>query len=110
MTAAKDRGAAGALHVKVVQHGGFAGVPIAHEMDTTSLTPERARRLRALARASGLLEGTPDVVARRFPQGRDLIEWEVTATEGGSSRTARCTEDALGPSLSRLIATGRARP
>jgi hypothetical protein len=49
------------------------------------------------------LHGTPDIVARRFPQGRDLIEWEITATCGGTSRSVRCTEDALGPELARLV-------
>lgn len=92
------------LRVTIVRRGGFAGMPLAYEMNTASLAPGPARTLRALVRASGLFEGTPDIVERRFPQGRDLIEWEITAIRGASSKSARCTEDALGPALAKLVA------
>ena len=104
MTAAQDGDTEAPLRVTIVQRGGFAGVRSIHEADTASLAPGPARTLRALVEASGLLTGTPDIVARRFPLGRDLLEWEITATRGRTSRGARCTEDALGPALTALIA------
>jgi hypothetical protein len=103
MTATGNDDAADTLHVKAVRHGGFTGVPVTYEMDTASLAPGPARTLRDLVRAAGLFEN-PGIAERRFPQGRDLIEWEITATCGGSSRSLRCSEDALRPALAELIA------
>lgn len=104
MTATGDEDAADSLRVTVVRRGGFTGLPATYEMDTTSLAPGAARTLRDLVRASGLFEGNPEIAVRRFPRGRDLIEWEITATRRGSTRSARCAEDALGPALTALIA------
>ena len=103
MTAKGDEDAAEWLHVKLVRRGGFTGLPATYEVNTSSLAPAAARTFRELVRASGLLTGTPVFAERRFPQGRDLIEWEITASGKNSTRSVRCTDDALGPALEKLV-------
>ena len=90
--------------VTVVQHGGFAGVPITFEADTAALPARRAATLRRLIEASGLLDGAPDVAGRLAPEGRDLAEWTITVHRRGGDVSVRCTEDAAGEALCRLAA------
>jgi Emfourin len=90
--------------VTVVRHGGFAGVPLTFEKDGTGLPPRRAAEFRRVVEASGIAAGRPDVLPRRAPQGRDLVEWEITVNGPGAAQTCRLSEDSAGPAIAKLIA------
>ena len=98
----RPRGPAGeVMQVQFERTGGFAGMRMAATIDSDSLTPEEAQRLRELVDASGFFELPAEISGA--PGGNDRFLYSVTVHIAGRSHTVRTGEAAIPAGLRPLI-------
>jgi hypothetical protein len=91
--------------------GGFAGRTLTAELDTTSLSPDEAQKIRKMVEEAGFFHLPASIPAPA--RGADALEYVVTVEEQGKQHTVRATEmtvpDALRPLLEHLTQVARAK-
>jgi hypothetical protein len=91
--------------VRYVQTGGFAGLKLTADLDTSDLPPDEATALDQLVDAA-LAEGPPPPPD---PRARDDQQYEVTIDRDGEHTVLRGTDPHLSPAFAALVADLRPR-
>ncbi len=96
------------MKVTIVRGGGIAGISTTTSLQSTALSPERARELEQKVRDAGLLgaggadAGSSPAPASAPPHPDDLL-YSITVEADGGERTARFTDSALPPAVRSLV-------
>ncbi|MBM4422444.1 MAG: hypothetical protein FJ030_03500 [Chloroflexi bacterium] len=99
------------MKISFERAGGFAGMRVAHTVDTDSLSADDARELHQLVEAACFFD-LPAVIQSSAPGG-DQFQYKLTVEAGGRTHTVEAGDAAapetLQPLLLRLTRLARSR-
>lgn len=89
------------MHIRLVRTGGLTGLRRAADVDTETLEPSRAARMRRLVEVASL-EGIVPASEKRA-RGPDRFRYTLTIEEGGREHTVEFVEEEVPESVHRLV-------
>jgi hypothetical protein len=93
------------VRVKVHRSGGFTGIDLDSEADSTRLSLEDAEELRRLVAEADLAELVPRLsAATSSPARRDGFQYDVTVEEGRQTYQFTVYDGAVPPNVKPLLA------
>ena len=93
------------VRVKVHRSGGFTGIDLDSEADSTCLSPGDAEELRRLVAEADLAALVPRLSATTSPRGRpDRFQYDVTVEEGQQTYQFTVYDGGVPPDVKPLLA------
>jgi hypothetical protein len=89
------------MNIHFERSGGFAGLRLSHDVDSTGLSPEEKEELNRLVEASGFFDLPP--VVRAVNPGADRFQYNVTMKAGPREHTVAIDEGAAPQNLRPLL-------
>lgn len=83
------------------QSGGYGGLRLGYEVDTASLSPDEATKLESLVQQSGILQTSNP--ANSNPAARDLLQYQITVENQGTTRQISFDDSSLPPGIEPLL-------
>jgi hypothetical protein len=97
------------MNIHFERSGGFAGLRLSHDLDSSQLSPEDGNELNRLVDASGFFDLPADV--RAANPGADCFQYKLTVKAGPREHTVAVDDAAVPQTLRPLLnfATAKAR-
>jgi hypothetical protein len=89
------------MQIHPERSGGFAGLRLAHDIDSTALSPEQEAELNNLIEQSHLFE-LPPVLRAEHP-GADRFQYKLRVKRDSQEHSVELDEAAMPPNLRSLI-------
>jgi hypothetical protein len=83
------------------QSGGYAGLRLGYEVDTSSLPAEEAAKLESLVRQSGILQAGS--TTNTTPTARDLLQYQITLESQGTNIQISFDDLSIPPGIEPLL-------
>lgn len=89
------------MHIQFVRTGGFAGLRMATEIDSESLSPEELQMLRE-ALDNAQFFNLPEQMMSDM-RGADRFQYEITVEDGGRQHTVQTNEASMPEEMQPLV-------
>ncbi|SRR5712691_13390199 len=97
------------MQMRIERSGGFAGLRLSHDLDSSQLSPEESKELNRLVESAGFFDLPADV--RAASPGADRFQYKLSVKAGAREHTVTVDEAAVPETLRPLLnfATAKAR-
>ena len=89
------------MQMRVERSGGFAGIRVSHDLDSSQLSPEDGKELDRLVDSAGFFDLPANVRAER--PGADRFQYKLTAKDGPREHTVAIDDAAVPETLRPLL-------